>query len=31
VPVRVGTVVADEADITVFWWAHRPHLARPAV
>lgn len=29
IPIRVGEIVADDADIAKFWWAHRPHLKRP--
>jgi hypothetical protein len=29
VPIRVGDVTADAADIETFWWKHRPHIQRP--
>ena len=29
VPLRVGEVVAGEAEIEAFWWSHRPLLVRP--
>ena len=29
VPIRVGNVTADAADIETFWWKHRPQIQRP--
>ena len=29
VPIRVGDITADAADIETFWWKHRPHIQRP--
>eukprot|EP01043_Picozoa_sp_COSAG02_P021982 COSAG02_NODE_1128_length_14425_cov_18.666271_12_plen_104_part_00 len=29
VPIRVGNVTADAADIETFWWKHHPQIQRP--